>query len=203
MSAYKRFFEQEINDFYKNDLSSCLEVSRLKQQGNDQKSFPGGLNFTAGLAIFCVLEMTTSFFKGKVKKKNGGMEESSADDVADFLIKYFSPFCNIFSNREFSKKFYEVFRHGLVHEFSPKASAIAMDFSYEEPIGLVLDNDEDLMTINIPKFFEISLKAYSLYERDLDSGQFIKEFDKHYLAMIDNDYREMRTLRDLFSRLKN
>lgn len=200
MSAHKEFFKQLIYDYYEKDISSCLKVSKIKQE--DPNSFPGGLNFTAGLVTLCVLEMMAAYFKGKTTvNKKGRLDQANSREVADFLIKYFSPFFSLFSDKEFSKEFYEVFRHGLVHEFSPKASAVAMAFDFDQPVAVVKDKNEDLMAINIPSFFKISLEAYKKYEDDLNKGKFLKEFNDRYKIMIKNDYEEMRELRKKYLKL--
>lgn len=163
MSKHDDFFNLIIFEFYKNDVESCLNVSK-----SDRATFPGGQNYTAGLVIVCVLETITAYYKGKDINKSGVMEEAKSDEVAEFMVKYFSPFEKLFSDKSFSKKFYEVYRHGLVHQFDPKSSAIAMDFNSDDIID-ILPVDEK-MVINIPPLFRISLKAYELYEADLNVG---------------------------------
>lgn len=191
MTAYKGFFRQSIFDFYTNDLKSCLEVSRAKQAGSTV--FPGGLNFTAALVILCVLEMMAGFFKGKVQPSN--------DDVVDFIIKYFSKYESKFTDEKFSKLFYKVFRHGLVHEWSPKASAIAMNFKSNDIIGKVKTNGEEIIFVNVPPFYDLTIKAYSDYKEDLDNGRYVSEFDRRYNQIIKKDYDEMRKLRAKFEEL--
>lgn len=194
MSAYEGFFRQSIFDFYANDIKSCLKVSEIKQSGSSD--FQGGLNFTAALAIFCVLEMMAGFYKGK--------KEPTNDDIVDFLVKYFSKYDSKFADKDFAKLFYKVFRHGLVHEWSPKASAIAMNFRSKEiteKIKIKTDGEE-IMCVNIPPFFDITIKAYTDYKNDLDKGMYVEEFERRYQKVTEDDYYEMRVLRAKFDSLK-
>lgn len=190
MSAYKGFFNQSIREFFYGDIESCMEVSKRKQHRDAFFSNIGGLNFTAGLVIFCIIEMLAGFFKGK--------DFPNSDDVSEFLKKYFATHNRLFENIDICKKFYEVFRHGLVHEWSPKACSVDMNFNDNYLLKTVLgEGGKEILQINIPTFFKLTKKAFADYERDLDSGFYIEEFDTRYNSTIEKDYAEMEDLKKL------
>lgn len=195
MSAHKGFFKQMIYKFFCDDLESCLKVSKTKQGIISNPSFDGGLNFTAGLVIVCVIEMMAGFYKGK--------RLTDENDVVDFLEDYFSEHNNLFKDREFAKYFHRVVRHGLVHEYSPKASAVGMNFNSSELLTMSERNKEELPIINVPTFYNLTVKALQDYEKDLDNGLYIQEFNKRYNEQIQEDYNEMRILKKKFKSLTN
>lgn len=195
MSVHKGFFKQSIHEFFHQDIDSCLQVSQVKQRIISNVNPDGGLNFTAALVIMCVIEMMAGFYKGKVFPKE--------KDVCEFLVKYFSNHEPLFKDKEFSRYFYRVFRHGLTHEWSPKASGVAMDFNSKAAIGIIKPDKEDLICLNVPAFFEITTKALEDYEKDLDNGLYVKEFNKRYDETITEDYKQMRILRERFKFLKD
>lgn len=198
MSLHKLVFNQQIWNFFKWDIESCLRVVKMRSAfdlKNGDNILPGGLNFTAALVIFCVIEMMTGYYKGKLLP--------SSDDVTDFLAKYFSKYESLFSNKEFSKRFYEVFRHGLVHEWSPKWSAVGMDFSSIESIGILkITDNREIVALNVPIFYDITIKALNDYEKDLDNGCYVSEFKKRYNEAIKKDSEEMELLKLKFLELK-
>ena len=187
MALHNDVFKDQIWRFFCDDLDSCLLVSKLKQSGDAR--FKGGLNFTACLAIFSAIEFLAGFFVGK---------EPASDDIALFFQKYFSEYWEKLRDKSFSKKFYEVFRNGLSHQWSPKASGVQMDFNG----GWILRKDkppgftEEILIINIPSFFEITKKAFKNFEGDLDKNSAYKvRFKERYDKLVANDYMEMRILR--------
>jgi len=191
MSAYKGFFNQSIREYFYGDIESCMEVSRRKQINDPDFQKTGGLNFTAGLVIFCVIEVLTGFYKGK--------EFPKSDEIADFLQRYFSKHNDLFKDLAFCKKFYEVFRHGLVHEWSPKACSVDMNFSDKYLLKTIIgEGGTVLLQINIPAMFEITKKSFDDYELDLDNGNYVAEFDIRYNNIIKNDYSEMEILKQMF-----
>lgn len=187
MALHNNVFKQQIWEFFCDDLDSCLLVSKLKQSGD--RRFRGGLNFTACLAIFSAIEFLSGFLAGR---------EPTSDDIAVFLQKYFGKYWERMNSKSFSKKFYEVFRNGLSHQWSPKASGVAMDFyndwilRKEKPPSF----SEEILTLNIPRFYEVTKKAFKDYEVNLDKkSDFRTKFEERYNKLVESDYMEMRILR--------
>lgn len=186
MALHNDVFKQQIWEFFCDDLESCLTVSKLKQSGNAR--FKGGLNFTACLTILSVVEMCSGYYKG---------ENSNSDTVADFLTKYFTKYFDSFKDRNFSKQFYIVFRHGLSHQWSPKASAIDMNFADNYFLKKVRAKSEEILYLNIPDFYGYTKKAIKDFEEELDKDENLREiFKKRYDQIVDLDYQQMRVLRD-------
>lgn len=185
MALHNNVFKQLIWEFFCDDLDSCLAVSKLKQAGDSR--FKGGLNFTACLTILSAIEMCSGYYKGK---------DTNSNSVADFLTKYFSNFFEGFKNRNLSKQFYIVFRHGLSHQWSPMASAIDMNFFDNYLLKKVKANNEEILYLNIPDFYEITKKALRCFEEDLDKDERLKEnFKKRYDQIIRLDYQKMKILK--------
>ena len=188
MTLHKDVFKQHIWEFFCDDLESCLSVSKLKQAGDTR--FKGGLNFTACLTILSVIEMCSGYYKGK---------DSKSDTVADFLTEYFSKYFDGFKDRNFSKLFYTVFRHGLSHQWSPKALAIDMNFQDSYFLKKVKTENEEILFLNIPDFYEYTKSALKDYEEELDRNESLREiFKKRYDQIVSLDYGQMRILRSKF-----
>ena len=189
-SAYQDVFKQLVWGFFCGDIDSCLEVAKMVQarESNDL-SLKGGCNFTAALVILCVIEMMAGYYKGKL--------DPSSRDVADFFVKYFSPYDPLFKNKDFSLQFYKVFRHGLAHQWSPKASAVAMNFNRNDFFYFIPGNRVELPCLNAPAFYELTKKALKDYEQNLDNGEYHTEFNKRYNEVIKKDYGEMEKLREI------
>ena len=125
--------------------------------------------------------------------------------VADFLGKYFAPDFPAFKDKPFAMKFYEIFRHGLAHGWSPKAGGVAMDFRRDWALRFIKtqDGSEKIPSLNIPTFFEITKKALQGFESDLDKDRNLQaKFARRYKVLIDGDYKAMREFREMFLRLK-
>ena len=186
MALHNDVFKQQIWEFFCDDLETCLTVSKLKQSGDSR--FKGGLNFTACLTIFSVIEMCSGYYKGK---------DTNSDTVADFLTKYFSKYFNVFKDKIFSKQFYVVFRHGLSHQWSPKASAIDMNFTDNYFLKKVKTNSEEILFLNIPIFYAYTKAALKDYEDDLNRNDNLRNlFEQRYNQIVSFDYQQMRTLRE-------
>lgn len=189
MALHNDVFKQQIWEFFRDDLESCLTVSKLKQSGDSR--FKGGLNFTACLTIFSVIEMCSGYYKEG---------NSNSDTVADFLTTYFSTHFDGFKDRSFSKQFYVVFRHGLSHQWSPKASAIDMNFADSYFLKKVNTGSEEILFLNIPIFYKYTKAALKDYENDLDNHKDLKDkFERRYNHIVDLDYQQMRVLRNSLS----
>lgn len=186
MTLHNDVFKQQIWEFFCDDLESCLTVSKLKQSGDDR--LRGGLNFTACLTIFSVIEMCSGYYKGR---------DTNSDTVTDFLTKYFFKYFESFSDRSFSKQFYVVFRHGLSHQWSPKASAVDMNFTDKYFLKKVKTETEEILFLNIPTFYEYTKGALKDYENGLDSDENLRNlFKQRYDQIVNLDYQQMRTLRN-------
>lgn len=185
MALHNDVFRQQIWEFFCDDLDSCLLVSRLKQSGDTR--FKGGLNFTACLTIFSVIEMCSSYYKGR---------NSDTNTVSDFLAKYFSKYFDKFNERDFARYFYVVFRHGLSHQWSPKASAIDMNFIDNYFLKKVKTESEEILFLNIPTFYGYAKGALKDYENDLNSDDKLRNlFEQRYNQIVSFDYQQMRALR--------
>lgn len=175
--------------FFCGDLESCLTVSKLKQS-NPNSPFKGGLNFTATLAIFSVIELCAGWWKGV---------EPTNDIIASFIQKYLSKYYVRFKDKNVSKKFYEVFRNGLSHHWSPKASGVAMDFYGNWLINKAGDvGQEEILLVNVPTFFNVTKQGLKDFENELNENEDMRKlFEARYSKIIDSDYKEMRILRGI------
>lgn len=189
MAVHNDVFKQQIWEFFCDDLDSCLEVSKLKQAGDNH--FKGGLNFTACLTIFSVIELCSSYYRGR---------ESDTNTVTDFLVKYFPNYFSEFRDKDFARYFYVVFRHGLSHQWSPKASAIDMNFTDNYFLKKVKTENEEVLFLNIPVFYEYTKGSLRDFESDLNNDDDLRNlFEQRYKQIVNLDYQQMRTLRDKIS----
>jgi hypothetical protein len=188
MGLHNDVFNQQIWDWFCNDLESCLLVSQKVQAGSTE--FKGGTNFPAALTIFSVLEMTAGYYSGRTD------DQQLTNRVVAFLVKYFSKYDARFADTDFAKKFYNVFRHGLAHQWAPKAGAVSMDFGQQDELILWIEGEaERYPCLNVPAFFELTKKALRGYESDLDQDQGLRDkFKTRYDAMIKADYQRMKQL---------
>lgn len=189
MALHNDVFQQQIWDFFCGDLESCLTVSKLKQS-NPNSPFKGGLNFTATLAIFSVIELCAGWWKGV---------EPTSDIIASFIQKYLSKYYVRFKDKNVSKKFYEVFRNGLSHQWSPKASGIAMDFYGNWLINKTDEiGQEEILLVNVPTFFNVTKQGLKDFEEELNENEDMRKlFEARYNKIVESDYKEMRILRDM------
>lgn len=191
MALHNNVFKEQVWTSFVEDLESCLSVSKIKQKDGEQKEiFPGGLNFTAALTIFSVIEFATGFFSGK---------KANDDSIAKFISKYIGKYCSKLSEEKIAKKWYSVFRNGLSHQYSPKFGGIAMDFNNQRAFLFVTqDKGETIPVINIPSLFNVVKKALKNYESDLNSDDLLREkFEKRYKEVRDIDFQEMKRLREM------
>jgi len=184
-ALHKNVFKQQIWEFFCGDLESCLAVSKQKQAGNPL--YKGGLNFTACLAIFSVIEMCAGYYKG---------EETNTDTVVDFLNKYLSKYFGNFKDRNFSKLFYTVFRHGLSHQWAPKGSGIDMNFQDYYFLKRKKVENREIVILNIPVFYKFTRNALEDFERDLDSDENLRRmFEKRYEQIRSGDDKQVELLK--------
>ncbi|HZE87228.1 MAG TPA: hypothetical protein VE090_03395 [Methylomirabilota bacterium] len=189
MALHNDVFQQQIWDFFCNDLESCLTVSKLKQS-NPNSPFKGGLNFTATLAIFSVIELAAGWWKGT---------EATNDIIASFIQNYLAKYYDRFNNKSFAKKFYEVFRNGLSHQWSPKASGVAMDFYKSWLVEKTSTNgQEEILLLNVPTFYYVTKQGLEDFEKDINTNEAMRKmFERRYSKIVDSDYKEMRILRGM------
>ena len=121
MALHNDVFEQ-VWDWLCNDIESCFKVSQDLQNHLDKSQFKGGLNFPAALTMFSVIELAVGYYSGG---------DPNSDSAADFVSKYLGKYSPSLLDRSVAKKWYEVLRHGLAHQWSPKAGGVAMDFHYK------------------------------------------------------------------------
>lgn len=193
------FWEQQIEQFFKDDVTSCLNVAKIKIgiENCEASKFPGGLFFTSTLVIFCILEMLSAYFKGVLPAN----KPASKDDVGDFMVKYFSKYNIFFKDKNNSIAFYKVFRHGLVHQWSPKGAGAGMNsglIDYSKIQNIIwLASPNDVPILNVPIFYELFLKAISDYRKDLDSNinNSRNLFERRYSAILKQDQAEVLNLK--------
>ncbi|OGM09116.1 hypothetical protein A2Z67_05920 [Candidatus Woesebacteria bacterium RBG_13_36_22] len=192
MALHNDVFQQQIWDFFCGDLESCLIVSRIKQS-NPNSPFKGGLNFTATLVIFSVIELASGWWKGT---------KATNDIIASFIQKYFSKHDKRFKDKSFAKKFYDVFRNGLSHQWSPKASGIAMDFNRNWLLEKAnTGGQEEILFLNVPTFYYLTKQALEDFEKELNTNESVRKmFEKRYKKIIESDYKEMRILRNFLGK---
>lgn len=189
MTVHNQVLQQQVWEFFCNDLDSCIEVSKDTQQNKSLSRFKGGLNFTAALTIFSVLEFISSFYLNS---------EPSSSTFAKFLSKYGSRYFDKFSNENLSKKLYEVFRNGLSHQWSPKGSGIAMDIEGDWLVSKQRSGEEEILALNIPTFYELAKLAIKDYEAEMDNNDALQQnFNKRYKKVVREDFMHMRILRDM------
>lgn len=189
MSGHNDMFRQQIWEFFQNDLDSCLLVSRDLQTKRESSVFRGGLNFTATLAIVVIVEMCSSYYSGR---------EADDNAVAEFINKYFSKHEPIFQFKDICKKFFQVFRHGLVHNWSPKMAGVSMDFSLNASFTFVRETP----VLNVPAFYGVVKKGLRDYEDDLNVDERLRElFNRRYEEIILGDSQEVERFNRLFRSL--
>src|SRR5690242_8332357 len=120
MSLWNDVLNQQVWEWYCGDIDSCLVIRMDLNARNDKSPFKGGMNFTVALVTLSVIDLMAGYYSGK---------EPNKKDVALFLQRYYGKHYSLFNDLEFSEKFYEVYRNGLVHSWSPKFAGISMDFS--------------------------------------------------------------------------
>ncbi len=182
--THEKYLDSVI-DFYENDAESCFETVRSRFDLNHpekMKKFPGSMALTIGLLIFCVIEVFSSYYVGK---------KATDYDIALFMGKYFSKYNRRFNNKDFCKSFFNVFRHGLVHNWAPKNGVLSINFGDQrflkiETLGEGVQKI-DRMIINLVSFFDLTQKAFQDYKEDLKKGLFVREFNKRFEDIIEKD----------------
>lgn len=187
---HKKVFELQIWDYFENDINSCFTAARNAQDNGGK----GGQNFTAATIIFTVLDFCAGFYHGKTEPKLS----LNAREVAEFITKYLGARDEMFRNPALTLKFYEVFRHGLIHQWSPKFAGVAMEFNSDE----ILYEQRGVVCLNVPPFFKLVSLALQDFERDLDGSKEAREkFERRLSAISTQDAQEVVALKELLPSL--
>ncbi len=183
---HKSVFNHQIWNYFVNDIESCFNSARNALTNGGK----GGQNFTAAIVIFTVLDFCAGFYLGKVEPSLN----LNAREVSDFITKFLGDRNDIFRNSEFSLKFYEVFRHGLVHQWSPKFAGVAMDFNTED----ILFEEQGILCLNVPPFFKLVRTALEDFEKYLDDNITAQEkFETRLEAILTKDAQEVLVLKGM------
>ena len=186
---HNRVFNRQLWTFLCNDLDSCLMVADEVQEKGDNSRFKGALYFPAALTLFAAIELAASYYAG---------DEPTGDRVAEFISKYIGPCSPELASKTVAKKWYEVFRNGLTHQWSPKAGGVGV-FQWREVFRFLSEGlTEKSPYLNVPALFDAFKKALRAYESDLDSNLILrKNFDSRHKALESSDCNEMRIFRGL------
>lgn len=183
MSTHNEVFNLQIWDFFQNDMDSCFVSAKRAQESDGM----GGQNFTAATIIFTVLDFCAGFYHGKV--------EVTSIEVSDFITKYLGARNKRFENKDFTKQFYNVFRHGLVHQWSPKFSGVGMNFANKE---ILYEISGGILILNVPPFYDLVIQSLKDFENNLDEDAELRsKFEKRLSAITDRDAAEAVKLNEL------
>lgn len=186
--TYTAVFRDQVWSFYVDDMEACRQATINAQSGGAL----GGQNFTAALLTLSVIDFCVGYFKGKTANTNGIPATTSAKDVAEFMAKYFTADPR-FSNQAFGEKFYQVFRHGLAHSWSPKGAGVGMDLHTTNI--LEVDRAGNIILQVLP-FYDLTKGALKKYETDLGVDQTLNDnFMKRYRHLVTNDQAEANALK--------
>lgn len=179
---YKAVFEHQVWDYYAYDMESCFESARRAPTNGGR----GGQNFTAALITLSVIDFCAGFYKGS---------KPSTDDIASFITHYFTQHDQRFSDVNFSKRFYSVFRHGLAHQWSPAYGGVSMDFDIDE----MLLKENGVPVLNVPPFYDLVCKALRDYEAELATDSVLNSnFTQRYDTIIKADKKQANRLLKLY-----
>jgi hypothetical protein len=189
MALHNDMLAQQMWQFLCNDIDSCLTVNQDMQALGAQSKFKGGLNFPAALTMFAMIDLAASYYVGR---------GATTSDIAEFISRYFGPHSPKLADEKLAKKWYEVFRNGLTHQWSPKAGGVGMTFHPEVFIFVSPPGAEKIPILIVPTLFDVLKKALHAYEADLDSNPALRQkFEHRYQALVQADYKEMRILREM------
>lgn len=196
---YKNIFEQQIRRYYISDMESCIRAAKDAQAKTYNPKGDGGQNFTAALLTLSVIDFCAGYFTGKTEYsyKAGKIkpELTTAHDAADFMSKYFTDY-HMFADEDFCIKFYQVFRHGLAHTWSPKGSGIGMDMYATTPVVM----ESGAPVLEMVPFFDHTKKALSRYEIELGEDEALNHnFMKRFDYLQNNGQKEANELKAMLS----
>jgi len=189
MALHNDVLAQQMWQFLCNDIDSCITVQEDIQALGAQSKFKGGLNFPAALAMFAMIDLAASYYAGK---------EATTADIAGFISRYLGPHSPNLADERLAKKWYEVFRNGLAHQWSPKAGGVGMTLQPEVFTFVSSSGAEKIPILSVPKLFDVLKEAMRDYEADMDSNPAMRrKFEDRYQALVQADYDEMRILRGM------
>lgn len=192
MALHNNVFNQQIWEWFCNDMDSCILVSTDLQKKGIKSKFSGGINFPAALACFSVIELMASYYAGKKKAGN--------EDIAEFISKYIGRYYPKLKSKTIAKKWYEVFRNGLSHQWAPKFGGVSMDTGSQEIFVFLIPTEgrEEIPYLVVPKLFYVMCDALKDFEHDLDTDEKLrKKFEKRYENIMREDKKVMGLFRDM------
>lgn len=194
MVTYKDIFQQQIWEWFCNDMDSCILVSTDLQKKGVKSKFSGGINFPAALACFSVIELMSGYHAGRKPDNN---------NISKFISKYIGKYYSKLKNEKIAKTWYEVFRNGLSHQWLPKNGGVSMDMNSQEifvfqiPIGWKYE----IPYLVVPKFYYALKEALKDFENDLDKNEELrKRFKKRYKEIIVGDKEKMGIFKDMYDK---
>jgi|GEM_PF-3801015 len=181
-NRYKSVFEHQIWDYFAHDMESCFDAARRARENGGR----GGQNFTAALITLSVIDFCAGFYKGS---------KPGTNEIAGFITRYFTRHDQRFSDVNFSKRFYTVFRHGLAHQWSPAFGGVCMEFGISD----ILIKENDVPVLNMPPFYALACKALRDYESELATDYTLnRNFSKRYHAIVKHDKKQGEKLARLY-----
>lgn len=153
-TTYKQVFRHQIWGYFVADMDGLLKSD----------STPA---VSASLLILSVMDWMASHYYGI------GVRAPSASEAGELLSQYFSQDELLFKDVKFSEKFYQVFRHGLVHTLLPKGAGLnfvnepyynLLDIS-ERPVLLALSDNQPVLYVR--HLYVLTIKALRRYENEL------------------------------------
>jgi hypothetical protein len=190
MALHNDVFKQQIWEWFCNDIDSCFKVSQDLQTKRERSVFKGGLNFPAALTTFSIIELMAGYHAGR---------EPTYTDIAEFVSRYVGKYCPKLADKNVAKRWYDVFRHGLSHQWSPKRGGVAMRFDVPDVLAFWSPGGtEKFPYLNVPSLFRCLKEALRDYEADLDSDAELQEkFKRRYERLFSDDGEAMEALRRL------
>jgi hypothetical protein len=155
---------------------------------DENSRFKGALYFPAALTLFAAIELAASYY-AKTK--------STSDRAAEFVSKYIGRYSPKLADKTIAKKWYDVFRNGLSHQWSPKAGGVGV-FQCPEVFIFFSQGgpDEKIPYLNVPALFDALKLALHDYETDLDSDVILRSnFECRHKVLESTDRNRMRDFR--------
>jgi hypothetical protein len=186
MALHNDIFREQIWGWFCNDIESCFKVAQDLQARGELR---GRLNFPAALTIFAVIELVAGYYAGK-RPRHG--------DIAKFISRYLGKHYAKLADERVAEKWYEVFRHGLSHQWSPKCGGVSMDFAQPDVFAFAQSGTEEVLTLFVPALFCFTRAAMRDYEADLNSSVVLRSnFSKRYEELVSRDRGAMQALRGM------
>jgi hypothetical protein len=139
--------------------------------------------------MFAVIELMAGYHAGK---------KATAKELVEFVSKYVGKYCPKLTGEQVAKKWYDVFRNGLSHQWSPKFGGVAVDFAQPDVFVFLQVGTEKIPYLIVPKLFCFIKAALRDYEADLNSNVALQSnFTKRYEELVSCDRKAMESLRRL------